>query len=429
MSSEALDEDELMVPPPEVRTWIMERLAELVHARGYEHLVLAPLIEPTETYFPDPWRGGQESLRRLARRLLVYADLEDAEVEVKVHKDEEVGGAVAPAGIGAAVWFVRKQGDTLHLAARASALKDPLVLVPATARAVVEGWRAWHGLAVAQAVDEQRRVDVTAVYLGFGRLTLDASIRHSAEREQGGFRLTRKKSQLGVIGPQAIAYAFAVQLLARGADRKQVRAIGKGLQANQAGFLEAALEVAHALGLPPRERWAAPPDLADLTGPLRTGAHTGVFREIADTDAPPETAPEEDKGVLGMNAGRPVFRVERSKALRLAKLLALPVVLLGMLAGRMQMGIEIEMWKVGAIAAGLGILGLGVGRFLPDARCSEPKCGTPLPKDATVCPRCGGTVSGVIHHPRERLAAEEALARTTEESASADESSASTRQA
>jgi predicted amidophosphoribosyltransferase len=69
---------------------------------------------------------------------------------------------------------------------------------------------------------------------------------------------------------------------------------------------------------------------------------------------------------------------------------------------------------VGLTAAVLGILGLGVGRLLPDARCSEPKCGQPLAKDATVCPRCGGTVSGVIHHPRERLAAEEALAREAE---------------
>jgi hypothetical protein len=410
-------ENALLLPPPQVRRWIVERFADLVQRQGYEHLVLAPLLEPSETYFPDPWRGGDESVRRLVRRLLVYADLEEADVEVKVHPDEDVGGAVAPAGIGAAVWLVRKQGDTLHFAARVSSLKDPLVVVPATARAVAEAWRAWHGLTVADAVDEQRRVDVTAVYLGFGRLTVDAAIRHSAER-QGGFRLTRKKTQLGVLAPQAQAFALAVQMFARQAERKELRALAKGLQPNQAGFFETALEalrrsetdLGRTLGLPERQQWADPPDLADLTAPLRTGAHTGVFGQ--DQEAPPpEERRDEDKGVTGMNAGRPVFRVERSKALRLAKMLALPVVLLGMLAGRMQMGIEIEMWKVGLVAAALGILGLGVGRLLPDARCSEPKCGEPLPKDAAVCPRCGGTVAGVIHHPRERLAAEEALGR------------------
>ena len=72
----------------------------------------------------------------------------------------------------------------------------------------------------------------------------------------------------------------------------------------------------------------------------------------------------EDKGVVGMNEGKPVFRVKRSKALRLAKMLALPVAMLGMLAGRMNTGIEIDMGKVGMAAAGLGLLGLIVGRFL-----------------------------------------------------------------
>jgi hypothetical protein len=416
--AEQEDPDEILLPPPQVREWIVEQLGELVTRRGYEHLVLAPLIEPSEKYFPDPWRGGDESLRRLARRLLVYADLDDADIEVKVHPDEDVGGGIAPAGIGAAVWYVRKQANTLHLAARVSAMKDPLVLVPATARAVAEGWRFWHGLAGGNAVEEQRRVDLTAIYLGFGRLTLDASIRHSAERQAGGFRMTRKKSQLGVLPPQALAYALAVQMIARQSDRKEIKTIARGLQANQAGFFEAALDelresgldLAKALHLPPRDSWIEPPDLEVLTGPLRTGAHTGAYRGV--DEKPPEEQPRdtEEKGVVGMNQGRPVFRVERSKALRLAKLLALPVVLLGMLAGRMQMGIEIEMWKVGAAAAVLGILGLAVGRLLPDARCSEPKCGEPLGQDVTVCPRCGGTVSGVIHHPRERLAAEEALA-------------------
>jgi hypothetical protein len=410
-------EHELFLPPRGDRKWILQRLAELVKARGYEHLVLAPLVEPSEDYFPDAWKGGVQSLRRLARRCLVYADLDDIDIEVKVYKDDDVGGPVAPAGIGAPVWFQRRQSDKLFLAARASALNNPMLIVPATARAVTEGWRAHHGLMKNDQVAEQREVDLTAIYLGFGRLTLDAAIRHGAER-QGGFRLQRTKTRLGVLPPQGIAFALAVQLQARGASRQEIKGIKKSLQANQAGFLTASIEalrrreanLADDLGLPPRDQWDDPPDLEDLTAPLRTGSHTGVYRE-ADDNPPEEEDLGEDRGVLGKNEGKPVFRVERSMAMRLAKMLALPVVLLGILAGRMQMGIEIAMWKVGLTALVLGGLGLAVGRMLPDARCSEPTCGTPLPKDATICPRCKGTIMGVIHHPRERLAAEEALKR------------------
>ena len=313
------------------------------------------------------------------------------------------------------MWFVRRQASRLFLAARASSLKNPMVVVPATARAVTEGYRAHYGMLKKDRVAEQRHVDITAIFLGFGRLTLDAAIRHGAER-QAGFRLQRTKTRLGVIGPQSIAYGLSVMLAARGASGKEIKAIRKTLQANQAGFIDVALEelerrqtdLLEELGLPPRDAWADPPDLDDLTAPLRTGSHTGVYKDAED-EAPEEEDLGEDKGVLGKNEGKPVFRVERSKAMRLAKMLALPVVLLGILAGRMQMGIEIEMWKVGLTALVLGSLGLGVGRLLPDARCSEPTCGTPLPKDAEECPRCKGTIMGVIHHPKERLAAEEAL--------------------
>ena len=39
--------------------------------------------------------------------------------------------------------------------------------------------------------------------------------------------------------------------------------------------------------------------------------------------------------------------------------------------------------------------------------CSEPQCATPLTEDMKVCPTCAGSVSGVIDHPKKRLAAEE----------------------
>ena len=399
-------DDAILLPSVQERQWLIDALASLVKKRGHEHLVLAPMLEPTERFFPDRWAGGEASLRRLLRRLFIYADLEATRPEVVVHEDEDVGGPIAPAGIGAAIWFVRRSDDVLHFAAREGALRDPAHLVAATARAVAEGWRAHHRLTVSDPVLEQRLTDVTSIYLGFGRLTTDASLRHAAERT-GGFRLQRKTTRLGVLPPQAFAWLLAVQAMARDLDPRALRDIARGLQPNQAGFFKAALErlrerqppIAEALDLPPRQQWGEGPSLSMLTAAFDD--------EGEGPEATEETRRDQDRGVLGINEGKPVFRVERSKAWRLAKMLALPVVLLGLLAGRMQMGIEVEMWKIGAAAAALGLLGLAVGRLLPDRRCSEPRCGTPLSSETTTCPRCGGTVAGVIAHPKERLAAEE----------------------
>ncbi len=411
-TEEPWDVEKFLLPDEDDQRWLVGQLAELVRTRGHEHLLLAPLVEGNETYFPDPWNGGGPSLERLLMRFLVYADLEEADVEIQIHPDDDVGGQVAPAGIGAALWFVRKQGNTLHYAARASTLRDPVQAAAAAARGAAEGWRRWHGLSQGNAVLEQRLVDVTAVFLGFGILTTEAAVKHGATRTDT-LRLQRTKSQLGVLGPKALAFLLGIVAFARQLPPKEHKRISKMLPSNQSGFFDETLrlfaqapaDLIERLGIPPKERWGEAPDLEDLRAPFASGVF--AKREEAESDAPPEP---EDQGVVGMNEGKPVFRVKRSKALRLAKMLALPVAMLGMLAGRMNTGIEIDMGKVGMAAAGLGLLGLIVGRFLPDSRCSEPKCGTTLSDEDTVCPRCSGTIAGDIGHPKERLAAEEALA-------------------
>jgi hypothetical protein len=406
-SAEEDDEDDLLLPPAPARAWLLEQLAGLVRARGVAPLVAAPLVEPTPAFFPDPWAGGEASVRRLARRLLRYAGIEGMPVAVTV-LDE---GTAPAAGTGGVSFEGLRQG-TLTFAVQAVTLRDPLVLVPAMARAVAEAYRRVHRLPTGTEAPHQRLVDVTAVYLGFGLLTANAALRIGGSGGSLERRSTRTRTRLGVLDPQSVGFLLATQLHVRGLPDKQRRAVLRKLEANPAAFVRAAEPVlaglqpalAERLGLPPREQWPPAPDLAVLTSPLPGDG---------EDEPAAEERKDEDRGVQGMNAGRPVFRVERSKALRLAKMLALPTVMLGMLAGRMQLaGMEqLPMWQAGVAAAVLGVLGLLVGRLLPDRRCSEPKCGQTLDPAATVCPRCGGTIMGVIHHPRERLAAEEALLR------------------
>lgn len=403
---EGEEDDEILLPPPPARAWLLEQVAALVEARGIGPLANNPLLEPTESFFPDPWGGGEPSVRRLARRLLRYAGVEDHPVEVSV-LDE---GTAISAGTSGVSFEGLRQG-TLAFAVQSAAMRDPMVVVPAMARAVSEAYRRVHRLPVGDDARHQRLVDVTAVYLGFGLLTANAALRHAGSGGGWGRRGSRTRTRLGVLDPQSVGFLLAVQLQVRGLQGRARRQVLRKLMANPAGFVRAAEPVlvrldpplTEQLHLPPRDQWPPAPDLNALLAPFDD--------EDEGEDAEPEERKDEERGVLGMNEGKPVFRVERSKALRLAKMLALPTVMLGMLAGRMNMGIEIPMWQAGAAAAGLGVLGLAVGRLMQDRRCSEPKCGTELDPQMEVCPRCGGTIMGVIHHPKERLAAEEALAR------------------
>ncbi|MCA9708462.1 MAG: zinc ribbon domain-containing protein [Myxococcales bacterium] len=410
------DEDGILLPPPPARAWLIEQLAALVKARGVGPLVGNPLIEPTEEFFPDPWAGGEPSVRRLARRLLRLVGVEDYPVDVSV-LDEGTSIAGGTSGVS----FEGLRQGTITFAVQAAAMRDPLVVVPAMARAVAEAYRRVHGLPIGNDAPAQRLVDVTAVFLGFGLLTANAALRHSGSGGGWGRRSSRVRTRLGVLDPQSVGFLLAVQLHARGLQGRARREVLRKLMANPAGFVRAAEPVlerlepplTEQLGLPPRSQWPPAPDMDALLAPFDDD-------EGDPEDPEPEERKDEDRGVVGMNAGKPVFRVERSKALRLGKMLALPSVMLAMLASRMNVGIELPIWQAGVAAVGLGALGLAVGRLLPDRRCSEPKCGTELDPEMKVCPRCGGTIMGVIGHPKERLAAEEALGRTTKGAASGE---------
>lgn len=403
------DGDDLLLPPAGDRTWLVTALAELVRVGGPGPLVVAPILAADARSFPDPWRGGAASLRRLLRRLARYAGIGDPSIEVELYDPQDERPRVGrPAGNLAAVselWLVQARRDHLRFAAESTLLADPIAAAAAGARAMAHAYRALHGLASADATDEQRRIDVTAVYLGFGRLTADASHRYVTK----GGRQT--PTRLGLLSPRAVTYLLGVQLVARGVDRRGIKAIASALQSNQEAFLRRAVEhvqegspaIVDALQLGPRESWPPPPDLAALTGPLAAD-------ESAEDSTIGETPPPEaDRGIVGANAGKPVFRVERRAGARVARTLVMGALMLGGLATRPQMGEALTMGQVAIGAVVLGVLGFVLGSIVRETRCSEPKCGASLKPTMTTCPRCGGTIKGTIHHPRERLAAEEAL--------------------
>jgi hypothetical protein len=436
------DSKHVTLPPAEERSWLVEQTAKLLAADGWRSYVRAPLLEPTPAYFPDRWAGGEASVRRLLLRLLRYAGHSGFDVAVVIHEADvarrkHVIAKPSPMrGSDPIAWFVRRDGQTLHFACEQDGLREVENLVPALARAVAHAHRVLVGLAPA---DNHRLIDLTGVALGFGLLTTDACQRFYA-KSAGGFRTTRSEFRLGALSVQDMSFLLAMQLEVRGYDRRARRRALARLQPNQAGFVReaaawlAALEppIRVRLGIPTPDQWPAPPDLDELCGPLedpRAGAEqpsagSGVFDTSDDGDDDDDDELERDElerddeprrdldmGIRAANRGKPVFRIERSASLRVAKLLGFPVLLLGALLSRGNYGVDVPMQIVAPIAVGLAVLGLAIGSLFTDRRCSEPKCGTKLREQDEVCPLCGGVVMGVIHHPKERLGAEEELAR------------------
>ncbi len=401
----AVDDDEILLPPVGDREWLIDALRELVRQRGAAYLVAAPLITARAEFLPDRWLGGEASVRRLLRRLALFADLPDADVSVEIYAvEDERARAGRPSGKLAGVsdlWLVEARSGRLRFAVEATLLGEPEAVAAAAARAIADAYREVHGLRVGDAYEEERRVDVTAVYLGFGRLTADASHRYAKGE--------KKPVRQGLLSPKAVSFLLAAVVAVRGLDRRATKRIAGELQANQRAFFRRSLDLlgtqepplGRRLDLPPPSEWPEAPDLEHFTKPFED--------EPADAEETAEAV--EDRGIVGANRGKPVFRVERRAGFRIARTLVMACVMLGGAATRKQMGEILTMQQVMVAALVLGAVGFLIGSLFRERRCSEPKCGAPLRSEMTECGRCGGTIMGTIGHARERLAAEEDLDR------------------
>jgi hypothetical protein len=237
------------LPPQKERDWLVAELAYLVARRG-RAFVDAPILEPTPAFFPDPWTPDEHGVERIARRLLNYAGLGASHVEVEIVADscvDEDGNVIDLVSYDGVSCRLRMGSDLANA--------DPggrMAIVVSSA------YRAVHSLAEngfgdtgvyregavpspEQVVLEGKRTEVTAIYLGFGLLVANHCYRHDRDRTMvRRATTTRIRRRFTFLEPQAISYGLAVQAAARHLGWRARHALAKHLDANPAGFFDAA---------------------------------------------------------------------------------------------------------------------------------------------------------------------------------------------
>lgn len=112
---------------------------------------------------------------------------------------------------------------------------------------VAHAYRRIHKLVAVDRETDEMLTDLTTVYLGFGLLTCNGAFRYQASGEQmGGYAITRWSTQRGgYLLPQALAFALAVQYLARGSKSKTLKRAERLLEPNQGACFRAACKQVH----------------------------------------------------------------------------------------------------------------------------------------------------------------------------------------
>jgi hypothetical protein len=407
-----------LLPPPQERDAILDALAAAIVASGFEAFVAAPLLEPSARFFPEPWERSARGARALALRLLRYAGRPDLDVVMA----RDAAPAASKVDAPAALWFVALDDTACTLGVRETALQDAEAEAGPLCRAVARAYRQWHGHAHAheraneggayrasptakEGEPDDEAIDLTTICLGFGILTTNAAYRFRKTSPIVGMRYktTISTSHTGASSAQAMAFALAAQVVARGLANREANHVGSLLEPNQEAYYSAARSLLEKdtarltarLGLPSRDRWPAPRPV-----------DTSPLREDARFDA--RTRAGDEKPRAPRNEGASVFRV-RTRWARV--LLGFGGGFVGLFVGAVtSVAVEVRSpWLANASAVVLALAAAAYGRRFEVDRCSDPDCATALPRGLEACPRCGGRIRGVIARARQRLAAEEAL--------------------
>ena len=230
---------------------MFEELAYLVAEQGEGPFVGMPLRLPTGADFPDPWQGDIPSVVRLIRRLLGYTGLDELEIDVTRFDGDRSIDHVGLDGRpqyrhhGAAAWFGGVRDGVAHFGCAERQLGEGgASLVGVLCHEVAHAWRHVHGLARSSRDEEELLTDLSTIYLGFGVFTVNNTYRYRTYVHEDGGAVygARETSRAGYLSPEAMSFALAVWMRARGlGDWPRRRRVLKWLENNQRGYTRASL--------------------------------------------------------------------------------------------------------------------------------------------------------------------------------------------
>jgi hypothetical protein len=223
------------------RDWIVHQLTRLIARAGRERFLRAPIVEPTDEFFPDRWSPDVAGVRAIALRLLTHAGLSlGAELELFDHDDERVDAGRH--GVTTA-WYAGRANGRCRFGVAVDRLDDPATVVMVLAHEVAHAFRDFHHLEVDDRDVEEQLTDLTAVYLGFGILVANGASRYRTATVDGGTASTWTDLRMGYLPAPMLACALAVQARTRALTPPQIRRLATLLDTDQRASFRAALDV------------------------------------------------------------------------------------------------------------------------------------------------------------------------------------------
>ncbi|HKO97431.1 MAG TPA: hypothetical protein VJU86_10585 [Pyrinomonadaceae bacterium] len=195
----------------EDKAWIEESFLWLIEEFGVDTLRNAPVILPTNEFFPDEFNGDEEDVRAMVDRVCAYMDVDPDQVELKIFVDPNAqagrGLPIFESSHGGPAGHYTKRQDKFRISLESSQLGDPTSLIATIA----------HELGHVRLLGEDRLdpdfeeheplTDLLTVFLGLGVFTGNSVF--SFTQWSDGFSEGWQTQRRGYLTEEMFGYALA----------------------------------------------------------------------------------------------------------------------------------------------------------------------------------------------------------------------------
>jgi tetratricopeptide (TPR) repeat protein len=215
------------------RRWIEERF-DWLRAEFGEDRLEAPIVTPTDEYFPDPYAGTVEDASVLFDRVCQYMDVDRARVDLRFYKSSSadvVAAAFNPALREYALGAYQERDGRIDIWLETTSLREPVSVVATLAHELGHVHLLADGRCHETAEDHEPLTDLLVVYFGMGIFVANSTLREVNWKagQLSGWQMSKQ----GYMSLAEHAYALALYAHARnehapqwaGHLRRDVRAL------------------------------------------------------------------------------------------------------------------------------------------------------------------------------------------------------------
>ncbi|MDB5310373.1 MAG: hypothetical protein JWO38_4575 [Gemmataceae bacterium] len=189
------------------KAWVERRMLWLAGAFGIDRMRTAPVVLPTDEFFPDRYDADLPSARRCLDRVCGYMGIDPARIALEILPDESMPGA-------AGLYEIRGQSK-IYVAQ--SQLAAPLRLIAVLSHELAHELLL-KGRHLSTEVDDHEQItDLLPVFLGVGIFLANATI-HTSAWSTGNMSYW-SISRSGYLSSITLGYALALFAFVRGESR------------------------------------------------------------------------------------------------------------------------------------------------------------------------------------------------------------------